>query len=118
MVAKKEHALRRDPEYLKEKTRRWRAANPDKYKANSVRNETSRSKRYKDNPAYYLWRSAKVRAKKFNIPFDIEVEDVVVPDVCPITGETLDILTNNMTTACSLDKVDNFKGYVKGNVRV
>ncbi len=70
-------------------------------------------------PEYKTWKNAKSRAKLRGIPFNIEVEDIVVPDVCPL----LDIpiskkggkLTNNSP---SLDCFNPNLGYVKGNVWV
>lgn len=67
----------------------------------------------------YLWNLAKARAKKNNIDFNIEIDDVVVPQFCPIFGLELkrnekSILPNSVT----LDRIDNTKGYVKGNVQV
>lgn len=118
MPPKKDNALRRNKDYLRNKTKKWREENPEKYKANSKRNEASRADRYRANPSLYLWRVAKSRAKKFNQPFDISPEDIVIPSKCPILGCPIDILTSNYATGASLDRVVNDKGYVKGNVRV
>lgn len=117
-MQKKENALRRDPLYVREKVKRWRAANPDLYAAQRKRNGDSRAERYRKNPAYYLWRTARLRAKAEGLPFEIEVNDVIVPDTCPITGAKIDVLTSNYESGASLDRVVNELGYVKGNVRV
>ena len=29
---------------------------------------------------------AKIRARKYNLPFDLSLEDIVIPDVCPVLG--------------------------------
>lgn len=69
--------------------------------------------------------AAKSRAKARGLPFDIETEDIVVPDFCPILGIALQskigmgpsgIGAN--ASSPSLDRIDNSKGYVKGNVMV
>lgn len=78
----------------------------------------TRTQQYKDDPLTYLWAVAKKRAKKFSIPFDIEVSDIKMEPYCPITGVELDVLTNKSSTGMSLDRVDNTKGYVKGNVAI
>ena len=74
-------------------------------------------------PAYLL-RVAKSRAKKRGIEFSISVEDIVVPYVCPVLG--IDLICGFGTSdrpggnwnSPSLDRIDNTKGYVKGNVQV
>ena len=76
-----------------------------------------------DNPQYYIWRNARYRAKTKNIPFDIEVEDIKIPDVCPVlqlplkfkVGTTKGGASDNSP---SLDRVNPSLGYTKGNVRV
>jgi hypothetical protein len=112
------NALRRDPEYQLLKTRRWRSANPQKVTAQRKKNYASRAERYRSNPAYYLWRTARARAKQCGIAFEIDVTDICVPETCPITGERIDVLVSNYQTGASLDRVINSLGYVKGNVRV
>lgn len=57
-----------------------------------------------------LYDSAKSRATKKNRDFDIELDDIVIPDVCPVFGTPL--------TTPSIDRIDSNKGYVKGNIRV
>lgn len=63
--------------------------------------------------------SAKSRAKRFGLDFNLTIEDIVIPEYCPI----LDIkLCNNKggakASSPSLDRIDNSKGYIKGNVAV
>jgi len=63
--------------------------------------------------------SARARAKRKNIPFNITVEDIVIPEVCPILNLPLEIAVGGKKdNSPSLDRIDNNKGYVKGNVVV
>ena len=68
-----------------------------------------------------LLASARNRARKKSIPFDITVEDILIPTHCPILGIQL---TRNLGThggtisSASLDKINPELGYVKGNVQV
>ncbi len=78
----------------------------------------SRLKTFNADPQYYLWYVARTRARKFNVPFDIEPEDIVIPEVCPISGNTLVKATGYDPNSMSLDKVINDLGYIKGNVKV
>jgi len=73
-------------------------------------------------PDRQLFKTARNRAIRRGIPFDIEISDIVIPVTCPI----LDIpLLLNLETGAggkdnsfSLDRIDPAKGYVKGNVQV
>jgi hypothetical protein len=98
-----------------ELVQKYRAKTPDwKEKHNRARREYN-----KRNPEMKLYRSAKWRAKTDGLEFNIDVSDIAIPATCPILGTPLfftDGLKTNNTP--SLDRVDNTKGYVKGNVRV
>lgn len=71
-------------------------------------------------PEYKLYHSAKRRAKIKGLDFDIDLDDVIIPEYCPIL--TYLKLETCITTVCdhspSLDRIDPTKGYVKGNVHV
>ena len=74
------------------------------------------------NPDRNLHRSAKARAKNKNIPFDLDYTDIVIPDKCPILNITLvsgvDTGAGGNENSPSLDRIDNTKGYIKGNIQV
>lgn len=66
-----------------------------------------------------MWAGARVRAHKNNIPFDIELEDIVVTKYCPILE--IEMIRNEECAdynSLSLDRIIPSLGYVKGNVRV
>jgi hypothetical protein len=73
----------------------------------------------KDDPSGTILSRCKERAKKKGIEVNLTKEDIIVPSVCPVLGIPLflgdDIACDN---SYSLDRIDNTKGYVKGNVRV
>ena len=84
--------------------KKWQAKNPEK---------TQDFKRDWDkrNPIKMAYYGAKLRARKRGMEFNIEMEDLLpVPDTCPVLGIPMD--------QPSLDRIDNSKGYVKGNVAV
>lgn len=63
--------------------------------------------------------SAKHRAKRKNIDFDLELCDITVPDLCPVLGIELFVGTNKITNnSPTIDRIDNSKGYIRGNVVV
>lgn len=96
-------------------SRRYRAANLERARA-GVRAAEQR------HPARYLVRAARERAKRTRMPFDIDFTDVRVPTHCPILGTKLGPVRQKRpcdhATVPSLDRIDNRRGYVKGNVRV
>lgn len=61
---------------------------------------------------------AKYRAKKAGTPFAITVADIPVPERCPILDIPLVAGDKPTPNSPSIDRVDNAKGYVPGNVRV
>ena len=66
-----------------------------------------------------LWRKAKYRAKSKNLEFNISLEDIIVPENCPVLDTKLEVSNIKRTgNSPSLDRIDNSKGYVKGNVIV
>lgn len=72
------------------------------------------SKLNKEKKMFY---AAKCRAKINNIPFNLEISDIVVPEYCPVLGFKL-ILSEDKNTSPSLDRIVPELGYIKGNVRV
>lgn len=75
------------------------------------------------NTESYLVQTAKSRAKKKGLAFDITAEDVVIPEFCPVLGIPLFIQIGGEGVGKndnnpSLDRIDSDKGYIKGNVQV
>jgi hypothetical protein len=61
----------------------------------------------------------KERAKKSGIEFSIEEEDIIIPDFCPIFKIKLQENKGlSKYNSYSLDRIDNTKGYIKGNIHV
>lgn len=67
------------------------------------------------NPEIRLWRAARDRATRCNLDFDIEVPDIVIPEICPVLKVPLYLKTK---FAPSLDRIIPSKGYIKGNIQV
>lgn len=63
--------------------------------------------------------SAKTRAKKKNVEFNLEKEDIVIPPVCPLLGLEMSVEEMGLrSNSPSLDRKDPSKGYTKDNVWV
>lgn len=74
------------------------------------------------NPDRILLATAKHRARKKQIPFDLTVDDIFIPDICPILGIKLVRRLGQGygagPSSPSLDRIDTNKGYTKDNVHV
>jgi len=71
----------------------------------------------KNNPIRKMVAAAKIRAKKLNIPFDIDIKELTIPKICPVLGIEIKFTGNKRTAnSPSLDRIIPEKGYVKGNV--
>lgn len=74
------------------------------------------TKKYKqDNPLKCVLYNAKTNARLSGRDFDIDESDIVIPELCPILGVKLERGTNY---GPSIDRIDNSKGYIKGNIQV
>lgn len=79
----------------------------------------ARRKVQEKDPRYIIYYRAKDRAKEKGFDFTITIDDIVIPEVCPILGIPLVLGKGKVgDNSYSLDRIDSAKGYVKGNVRV
>jgi hypothetical protein len=111
-------------EYLKE----WRSKNSKhikEYVEAKYGGWAKRSRKYKEkNPGNVLLNAARRRARDKKLEFDIEIADINIPTVCPVLNiPILKVYTEGKkvgptNNSPSLDRIDNAKGYVKGNVQV
>jgi hypothetical protein len=81
----------------------------------------SSTKWHEKNPEAVMLRSAKHRAKRQGLPFDLEKSDLVIPEFCPVLG--MPLVCNAGSGAAkqnspSLDKIVPELGYVKGNIQI
>lgn len=66
-----------------------------------------------------LFNSAKQRAIKKNILFNISKEDIQIPFICPILGIELELYNKKISdNSPSIDRIDNDKGYIKNNIHI
>ena len=63
--------------------------------------------------------TAKYRAKKYGLPFNLSKKDFVIPKVCPLLGIPIGPVSGKRSdNSPSLDKIYPEKGYTVGNVWV
>lgn len=97
--------------------KKYRMNNPEKVRQF---NQAAWEKK-KKTPEGIILANAKRRAKRDGLPFNIELEDIVVPEFCPILDIKLEYNWGGKSPAPnspSLDKIYPEKGYVKGNVKI
>ena len=77
---------------------------------------------HKRNPHVNILRSLKHRAKNRGLEFNLTKEDIIIPEVCPILGIPIQSHIGEgrggRFDSPSVDRIDNNKGYIKGNVWV
>lgn len=105
----------------------WEKRNPEKAAAKQLRGYNKRKLTRKedrviwnnDNKEYLLLEYARRRAKTQKVPCTISIEDIFIPEYCPLTGLKLQRHEGkNQEDSASIDKVIPHLGYVPGNVRV
>ena len=75
----------------------------------------------RSNPQYAQTKaiqSARDRAKKRGLDFNLDIKALHFPKVCPILNIKLEHGKKDWTTSPSIDRIDNDKGYTLDNVIV
>ena len=70
------------------------------------------------NPEKAMIQRARRRAKEMGLDFTLTPTDIVIPVNCPVLGIALSRHDHDKDVSPSLDRIDNTKGYIQGNVVV
>lgn len=85
---------------------------------NSCKNASLKKRRH-SNIQERLYHSCKHRATRQSLPFNLALEDIVVPVVCPILGLILDPRGGKRSDLTpTVDRINPLKGYTKDNIVV
>lgn len=84
-----------------------------------IRQTEKLNRDWKVDAARLLYKNIKSRCKRLGREFSIDLEDIIIPEKCPVFGFELK-RENRETWMCapSVDRIDSSKGYIKGNVAV
>lgn len=75
--------------------------------------------RKNNNRELYLLRSAKARANKNGLAFDITINDIHIPNFCPNLDIPLECSVGKVSqNSPSIDRKIPSLGYIKGNIQV
>ncbi len=113
----------KNPDKIAAYREKWNKKNPEYREKNKERFSARTKKYWKDNRhkmvPQSLLRAARRRARQRGLEFTITVADIVVPETCPLLGIPLFISDGTQSAnSPSLDRIDNERGYVPGNVWV
>lgn len=87
--------------------------------AELARMRETTKRRYSSDRRLSLFEGAKRRAKLEGLPFSITIDDIIIPEVCPVLGIPIQVgLPANSPGLPSLDKFIPELGYVPGNITV
>ncbi len=93
----------------------YKLAHPESTEANRKR---SYLKRRTVNPEMYLFKVVRARARETGKEFSLSVGDITIPTHCPVLGIPLFFSHRFCPNTPSVDRVDNSKGYIPGNIVV
>ena len=109
-----------------QKTRIYEKENPEQV-ANMKKAWKSKNIFYKrktnqaiKNPQKYIYNHIKASAKNRNLEFNLEIDDIVIPEICPYLNIPIkfNFYDKLKDDSISVDRIDNTKGYVKGNIQL
>lgn len=118
-IARREYDIKYRPGYAARKLQlrreRW---------GETLKRARERRKRNREQWAKQILPGLRYRAKKTGMDFFITAADIPLPDICPVLGIPLSLVacrTGNFQppdNSPSVDRIDNTKGYIPGNVAV
>jgi hypothetical protein len=94
--------------------RNWKRENPDKVKKSW---DKYRSQNYEK----VLLKGARDSARRKGIEFNLELSDIIIPELCPVLGIPIvknQKLGDRRDNGPSIDRRDNSLGYIRGNICV
>jgi hypothetical protein len=83
------------------------------------KNKEKIKEQYQQNYEYSLLKAARKRAKKKNLECTITIDDIVIPERCPVLDVPLIRAAGaGCSSTPSIDRIDNDEGYTPSNIQV
>jgi hypothetical protein len=120
----KEYYDRLSPEkrdIIRERNRQYAKDRPEQYREYRRKNyENNKENWTRTSTEMNLLKNSRTRARKKGLPHDILLEDIVIPEFCPVFPEIRLSKENSKSEndSPSLDRIRPELGYVKGNIVV
>ena len=85
----------------------------------ALKEKEKRKNDWKYKPSLHMLNNSKQRAKVAGRENTLVLDDIVIPDFCPVLGIKLETGDRkNHGNAPSIDRIDNSKGYIKENIMI
>lgn len=96
----------------REKTRGriWREENKEEI--------TKRYQKWSSNKVVTTLSRLRGSSKRRKLEFNLTEEDIIIPEYCPILNVKLSYDKDKQDYWPSVDRIDNSKGYIKGNIQI
>ena len=67
-----------------------------------------------------IWDRSKQSAQQRGLEFNLDIEDIIIPEYCPLLNIklTFKFTPETRDSYYSIDRIDSNKGYIKGNVQI
>lgn len=79
----------------------------------------NKRKEFLKNYKKQILHRARTRAMVKGLEFNIDESDIVIPEICPILEVPIVVGTKgDYEYSPSIDRIDNSKGYIKGNIQI
>lgn len=93
----------------------------EKLRRRSLRNDFGKTHGKSRTVEGHLLYSVRHRAKQLGLPFNLTIDDIVIPDICPLLN--VPIKKDNLgrgyhPTSPSVDRIIPKLGYVRGNIQI
>lgn len=104
--------------------KKWLEGNPEKRKAAVKKYKEANKQKGIDyilnNYEWYIFNTARSRARVHKVEFDLKLEDIAIPILCPYLGIPLTRIQGKgrQDYNPSIDRIDPTKGYTRGNIEI
>lgn len=110
----------KNKEAILKKTKEYKAKDPERWSKYALDYQRKTDNRNRiENPKILMLKRVKARCSITKHECTITIDDFEIPEYCPILGLRLEMnIGRPKPNSPSVDRIDNTKGYIPGNVSV